>query len=186
MNARVASHEIRYPQPPAPLQSLDGLNPESLPARGAFRPLPISIQTENARLELIQAGQVYGAPLPGVYRPADGHGGDDAGWMWAVFTNRGDPLGFVSLNPAPVSSDFDCYFGPHLDIACRRDRIFAPYVPEVIDGLLGWLRDHDICFVIHAEHSGADNQLADWLVAAGFLYTGCRSRDGRQQMICLL
>ncbi|MGN6208507.1 hypothetical protein [Asticcacaulis sp.] len=184
MNARVAPVEIRYPQPP--VQSLDGLSPENMSARTAFRPLPISIQTENARLELIQAGQAYGAPLPGVYRPADADIADDTGWMWAVFTNRGDPLGFVSLNPAPASSDFDCYFGPHLDIACRRDRIFAPYVPEVINGLLGWLRDHDICFVIHAEHAGADSQLADWLVAAGFLYTGCRSRDGRQQMICLL
>lgn len=184
MNARVAPVEIRYPQPP--IQSLDGLSPENMPARTAFRPLPISIQTENARLELIQAGQAYGAPLPGVYRPADADIADDTGWMWAAFTNRGDPLGFVSLNPVPVSSDFDCYFGPHLDIACRRDRIFAPYVPEVINGLLGWLRGHDICFVIHAEHAGADSQLADWLVAAGFLYTGCRSRDGRQQMICLL
>lgn len=185
MNARVLPAEIRYPQPRSPATAPHKQFERPF-TKATFRPPIISIQTENGRLELIQAGQAYGAPLPGVYRPADPDISDDTGWMWAVFTNRGDPLGFVSLNPAPVSSDFDCYFGPHLDIACRRDRIFAPYVPEVIDGLLGWLRDHDICFVIHADHAGADRQLADWLAAAGFLYTGCRSRDGRQQMICLL
>lgn len=178
MNARIASVDIRYPRP----DSLAGTNGFKA---DAFHPLPLSIQTENVQMELIQAGQILGM-LPGIYRPVDEQAAGQARWMWAVFTRRGDPLGFITLNASPASPDFDCYYGPHVDIACRRDGLHAPYVPEALAGLLEWLRGHDICFVIHADHAESDRQLADWLIGAGFLYTGCRSRDGRQQMICLL
>ncbi|MCR6659118.1 MAG: hypothetical protein NVV72_07165 [Asticcacaulis sp.] len=178
MNARVASVDIRYPRPEV-LPEINGFQ------ANAFRPLPLSIQTENVQMELIQAGQDLGA-LPGVYRPVDDQAAAQTGWMWAVFTRRGDPLGFINLNATSASPDFDCYYGPHLDIACRRDGLHAPYVPEAIAGLLEWLRAHDICFVIHADHAENDRQLADWLTGAGFLYTGCHSREDRQQMICLL
>ena len=171
MNARIASVDIRYPHAQTP-----GL-------KGLHRPLPITLQTENLRMELIQTGPLYGAAMPGVY-----HGIDETivGGMWAVFTHRGDPLGFIALDGPPLVPDFDCYYGPHLNIACRRDNHHAPYVPEAIDGLFNWLRANDICFAIHADHAASDQQLADWLIGAGFLYTGCHSQDGRQQVICLL
>lgn len=158
------------------------LKPDAL----SMKPVPIFIQTTNLRLELVHTGQGVDAILPDAYRAVDGRAGDDTGWMWSVATVEGESLGFMALNATPSSPDFDCYFGPHLAPACRRDVEYAPYVREAIQGLLDWLRVHDICFIVHADHGATDQQLATWLVAAGFLYTGCRSRDGHQQMICLL
>lgn len=156
------------------------------PAALSMKPVPIFIETTNLRLELVHADEAVDAVLSRVYRAVDGRADDDTVWMWSVATVEGKPLGFMALNATPSSPDFDCYFGPHLALACRRDVEYAPYVPEAIQGLLDWLRDHDICFVIHADHGAMDHKLATWLIAAGFLYTGCRSRDGHQQMICLL
>jgi hypothetical protein len=153
------------------------------PGALSMKPVPIFIETTNLRLELVRA---VDAVLPGAYRAVNGRADDDTGWMWSVMTVEGESLGFMALNATPSSPDFDCYFGPHLALACRRDVEYAPYVPEAIQGLLDWLRVHDICFIVHADHGATDQQLAAWLVAAGFLYTGCRSRDGHQQMICLL
>lgn len=172
MNARIASADIRYPHTQA-----HGLKVELI------RPLPTTLQTENLRIELIQKGAVCGAALPGGYPAADN---SIVGGMWAIFTHRGDPLGFIALDEPPVLPEYDCYYGPRLDIACLRDDAYAPYVPEAIAGLFDWLRAHNICFAIHADHVQSDQQLADWLIGAGFLYTGCHCQDGRQQMICLL
>jgi hypothetical protein len=171
MNARIASVEIRYPR-----SEFTGLKDR------AFRPLALSIQTENLQMELIQAAQT-GISLPGVYQAVDETA---AGWMWALFTHRGDPVGFLALNSSASSPEGDGHFGPQLDIACRRDAAHAPYVPEAIAALLGWLRRHDICFVIYADHARSDAKLAQWLIGTGFLYTGCHRQDGHLQMICLL
>jgi hypothetical protein len=110
----------------------------------------------------------------------------EASWTWAAFTRLGNPLGFLSLSAKPNSAEFVDHVGPHLNLACRRDKPHAQYIPESIIALLDWLRTYQLCAGIHADHAQSDLQLAAWLLEAGFVYNGCRGEHGRLEMVCLL
>lgn len=157
-----------------------------LPRMEAFRLAPIYIQTDALSIQLVHTAPQVRTPISNIFYPGANQTPEAPSWVWAVSMRDNTPLGFIALNTTPSRSDPVCHFGPHMEVACRRDDKYARFIPDAIDALLAWLRDNNVCIVVHASHDGADESLANWLVAAGFLYTGCRGQDDRRQMICLL
>jgi hypothetical protein len=176
MNGRVLPKDIQS-------RHADEVSSKGSPT--SLNPLPITIQSQNLRMDLIHSGKVF-AGLQGVTDAVDSRLSSEASWTWAAFTRHGNPLGFVSLEAIPVSIAYDGDAWSHLNLACRRDKVHAPYILESIIALLDWLCAHQICAGIYADHAQSDLQLAGWLLEAGFVYNGRRGEHGRRQMICLL
>ncbi|ESQ81465.1 hypothetical protein AEAC466_21270 [Asticcacaulis sp. AC466] len=178
MTTNLIQTDIRYSGPPSTATAVE--------SRQVAIP-PILIRTETVSLKLLPSGQMSSSSPPGVGIAGKGLESEaDGTWMWAASTHLGTPLGFITLCPKATTTECNSSFGPQLEFVCRRDAAYVHLMPKVIGVLIDWLRIHDICMVLYTDHAETDEQLAKWLIATGFLYTGCRSSQGKRQMICLL
>ena len=143
------------------------------------------IETPRTRLCLVRSGISRHWPSSYLYAFCGDTPDGDEGWLWEVVEPHGNALGFIGLAPARCVGGPRGIFGPILAVMLKRE--VAPRLgAEAISGLMTWLSGNHICHVVHAGHAEDDGQLARWLDASGFLYTGCRDDDGGRSMILIL
>lgn len=106
-------------------------------------------------------------------------------WKWAIHTVEDRPVGVISLSTDTSIEDIGVrFYGPGLTLFIRPAFRGHDFAVEVIKGLIQWVETHRLFKIIHACHYADDKVIAESLVAAEFLYTGCKTykpsaADGR-------
>ncbi|ESQ87845.1 hypothetical protein [Asticcacaulis benevestitus] len=99
-------------------------------------------------------------------------------WKWAIHTAEDRPVGVIRLNTDTKILNLGFrFYGPGLTLFIRPAFRGHDFALEVIKGLMHWVKTHRLFKIIHACHYADDKVIAESLIAAEFLYTGCKTYE---------
>jgi len=97
-------------------------------------------------------------------------------WKWTVRDKDDQPIGFLTLSTKVSGLEAATRrFGPRLTLFIRPAYQGLGYGFGIIEALLHWLKAKRIYKVLQASHREDDLASAERLLAANFLYTGCKT-----------